>query len=127
MKRLYFVLLVVFLVLLLGGCFSMFDMLNGSWKGVIDRYEFTIIVDWSATGRIYLFDGYSHYQYNLHVTERTPNKNLAAYFDHWKNPTSRTIVEVTLENPTTVLVIFYKNANGGKGDLMYQGYLYKQI
>ncbi len=127
MKRLYFVLLVVFLVLLLGGCFSMFDILNGTWEGVINGYDTTIIVNWSDMATLHHYDGSFTQQHVMSIRERTPNRGFLANYEKWDYGWKGIFVEVTLENPITVLVIFYKDVNGEKGDLMYQGYLYKQI
>ena len=76
MKKWYLVSLAVIMVLL-GGCFSFDDMLNGIWEGVITDaygdYDTVLVINSNNTGSI-SFDNDS---YSVNVVNRRANRSFA--------------------------------------------------
>ena len=76
MKKWYLVSLAVIMVLL-GGCFSFDDMLNGRWEGVLNdyygSYDVVLIVNSNNTGSI----SFDYESYGMDIVNRRANRSFA--------------------------------------------------
>jgi len=121
MKKCCLVPVAVILVLMLGGCFSFDDMLDGIWQGVITdghgNYETVLVINSNNTGSI-SFDNDS---YSVNIVNRRANRSFVGVYGWYDSSWHERIIEAELQNYGTLRIEIYNNY----GSLITTGYLYK--
>ncbi len=109
------------MVLLLGGCFSFDDMLNGIWEGVITDaygdYDTVLVINSNNTGSI-SFDNDS---YSVNVVNRRANQSFVGEYGWYDSYWIERTIQAELINYGTLRIKIYDNF----GDLISDGFLYK--
>ncbi len=121
MKKQYLVSLAVIMVLLLGGCFSFDDMLDGTWSGVLNDYygnhNVVLIVNSNNTGWI----SFDNDPYNVDIVSRRANRSFVGEYGWYDSYWIERTIQAELINYGTLRIKIYDNF----GDLISDGFLYK--
>jgi len=108
------------MVLLLGGCCSFDDMLDGTWSGVLNDYygnhNVVLVVNSNNTGWI----SFDNDPYNVDIGRRA-NRSFVGEYGWYDSYWIERTIEAELVNYGTLRIKIFDNL----GDLISDGFLYK--